>query len=274
MNDLGRDLVLAHLTLPHLLPPDFISMAAETGFQGVSLRLIPASPPEEEQLPMFGSSPLLARTLEQIEATGVYVNDIEVPKIEPDIDLGALERVLETAARLQARFLTVVALDDVEERVADRLAAVAELSASYGLRTALECMAFMGIKTLAQGARVIDLSGRSEVGLIIDPLHLDRAGDSPANIAMLPPERIAWVQLCDAGARPDVTDIEALIDEARGNRLVPGTGTLPLSAVMAAVPGHVPVSLEVPTRGMIGSIPDAEIATMMRDAAVKLLVDH
>lgn len=274
MTNFGRDLVLAHLTLPHLLPPDFISIAAETGFQGVSLRLIPASPPEEEQLPMFGSSPLLARTIEQMEATGVYVNDIEVLKIVPDIDLAALERVLETAARLQACFLTVVAPDHVEGRVADRLAAVAELSASYGLATALECMTFMGIKTLAQGQRVVDLSGRSDVSLIIDPLHLDRAGDSPGNVARLTPERIAWVQLCDAGARPDVTDTEALIDEARGNRLVPGSGTLPLSEIMAAVPDHVPVSLEVPTRGMIGSIPDAEIANMMRDAAVKIIAGH
>lgn len=274
MTNFGRDLVLAHLTLPHLLPADFISIAAETGFQGVSLRLIPASPPEEEQLPMFRSSPLLARTIEQMEATGVYVNDIEVLKIEPDIDLAALERVLETAARLQARFLTVVALDHVEERVADHLAAVAELSASYGLATALECMAFMGIKTLAQGERVIELSGRGDVGLIIDPLHLDRAGDSPSDVEKLAPERIAWVQLCDAGARPDVTDNEALIEEARGNRLVPGSGILPLSEIMAAVPDDAPVSLEVPTRGIIGSIPDADIATMMRDAVVKILVGY
>lgn len=274
MNGLGRDLVLAHLTLPHLLPPDFISIAAETGFQGVSLRLLPASPPEEKQLPMFGPSPLLARTIEQIEETGVYVNDIEVAKIAPDIDLAALERVLETAARLQARYLTVVALDDVEERVADRVAAVAELCATYGMRTALECMAFMGIKTLAQGNRVINLSGRSDVGLIIDTLHLDRAGDTPANVARLSPERIAWVQLCDAVVRPQVTHIEALIDEARSNRLVPGAGSLPLSQTLAAIPDHVAVSLEVPTRGMIGSMPDAEIATMMRDAAVKLIANN
>ena len=74
------DFVLAHLTLPHLLPPAFISVAAGAGYQGVSIRLIPANPLTERQLPMFGASSLLAETLAQMNATGIYVNDIEVLK--------------------------------------------------------------------------------------------------------------------------------------------------------------------------------------------------
>lgn len=267
----GRDLILAYLTLPHLLPPAFISVAAQAGYQGISVRFIPANPPVEQQLPIFGSAPLLAETLERLDETGIYINDIEVLKIEPQVDMSALERVLESGARLRVRCLTVIAVDDDEARVADNLATVAERATAYGMRTCLESMVYMGVKTLGQATRVIAQTGRSDIGQIIDPLHLDRAGGVPADIEGVPPEQIACVQLCDAGPRPDPADVDAIIAESRENRLVPGTGTLPLTAVIARVPAHVPVSLEVPTKGMIGVLPDVEIATIMRDAALNIM---
>lgn len=266
-----RDLVLAYLTLPHLLPPAFISVAAEAGYQGVSVRLIPANPLTERQLPMFGSSPLLADTIAQMDATGVYINDIEVLKIEPGVDMSELERVLETAAKLRARNLVVVVADDVEMRAADNLRAVAELSAAYGLRTCLECMVYMGVKTLEQGARIIAQSGRADIGLVIDPLHLDRAGERPAAVGQLAAGQIACVQLCDAGPRPDPADLTAIICEAREARLVPGRGMLPLTELVPLIPAGVPVSLEVPVRGLIDEMPEVAIAAMMRDAALEIM---
>ncbi|MEP6869856.1 MAG: TIM barrel protein, partial [Novosphingobium sp.] len=200
--------------MPHLLPPAFISVAAEAGYQGVSVRLIPASPLTERQLPMFGSSPLLAETIARMNATGVYINDIEVLKIEARVDMSELERVLETGARLQARNLVVIVADDDELRIADSLGSVAELSAAYGLRTCLECMVYMGVTTLQQGARIIAQTGRTDIGLVIDPLHLDRAGERPAAVGQLAAGQIACVQLCDAGPRPDPADLTAIITEA------------------------------------------------------------
>ena len=267
----GRDFVLCHLTLPHLLPPEFISAAAEAGYQGVSLRLIPANPPDERQLPMFGASPLLAETLARMRATGVYVGDIEVLKLEAEVDMAGLERVLETGARLSARNLIAIAPDGVESRVVDNLGRVAELSASYGVRTCLESMIYMGVKTMAQASRIIDQTGRGDIGMVIDPLHLDRASDRVADVAGLDPARIASIQLCDAGPRPDPSDLETLVFESRTQRLIPGTGTLPLQELLRVIPAGVPVELEVPTVGLIGTMPDAEIAAMMRDAALAIL---
>lgn len=40
----NRDLILAYIKLPHLAPPEFVSVAAESGYQGISVRLIPANP--------------------------------------------------------------------------------------------------------------------------------------------------------------------------------------------------------------------------------------
>lgn len=267
------DFVLAHLTLPHLLPPAFISVAAGAGYQGVSIRLIPANPLTERQLPMFGASSLLAETLAQMNATGIYVNDIEVLKVEPRVNMSELERVLETAARLRARNLVVVVADDVETRIAENLRSVADLTAAYGLRTCLECMVYMGVKTIEQGARIITQTDRTDIGLVIDALHLDRAGEHPADVARLAAGQIACVQLCDAGPRPDPTDLTAIMAEAREARLVPGRGLLPLTGLLRVIPAGVPVSLEVPVEGLIGEIPDVAIATLMRDSALEIMAD-
>ena len=268
-DSLGRDFVLCYLTLPHLLPPAFISVAADAGFQGVSLRLIPIR--NQPELPMFGNSPLLAETIERLDATGIYVNDIEVLQLTASVDMSALERVLETSARLQARNLIVIVNDADESRVADNLAWVAKLSAAYGLRTCLECIVYMGVKTLAQGNRIIERTGDDSIGLVIDPLHIDRAGDGIADVQRLPAGRIACVQLCDAGPRPDPQDVNAIIRESVMDRRVPGTGTLPLRALMAELPSDIPVALEVPAKGFAGVMPDLEVASMMRKAALDIL---
>jgi len=192
-------------------------------------------------------------------------------KLEAEVDMAGLERVLETGARLSARNLIAIAPDGVESRVVDNLGRVAELSASYGVRTCLESMIYMGVKTMAQASRIIDQTGRGDIGMVIDPLHLDRASDRVADVAGLDPARIASIQLCDAGPRPDPSDLETLVFESRTQRLIPGTGTLPLQELLRVIPAGVPVELEVPTVGLIGTMPDAEIAAMMRDAALAIL---
>ena len=264
-----RDFVLCYLTLPHLLPPAFISVASDAGYQGVSLRLIPVR--GEPELPMFGTSRLLTETIERLDATGIYVNDIEVLQLTAGVDMSALERVLETSARLRARNLIVIVADTDEGRVADNLARVAEFSAPYGLRTCLECIVYTGVKTLAQGLRIIERTGDDTIGFVIDPLHIDRAGDGIADVQHLPAEKIACVQLSDAGPRPDSRDMKAIIRESVADRLVPGTGTLPLRQLMAALPGNVPVALEVPVKGFAGVKPDLDVARIMRNAALDIL---
>lgn len=261
--------MLCYLTLPHLLPPAFVSVAANAGYQGISVRLIPVR--GQQQLPMFGNSRLLAETIERLDATGIYVNDIEVLQLGANVDVSALERVLETSALLRARNLVAIVDDLDESRVAENLAQVAQLSAEYGLRTCLECIVYTAVKTLDHGMRILERSGDASIGLVIDPLHIDRAGGGTVDVQRLPPDRIACVQLCDAGPRPDPDDMNAIIRESVVDRRIPGTGMLPLRELMAVVPANVPVELEVPVKGLTGVEPDLEVASIMRMAAVEIL---
>jgi sugar phosphate isomerase/epimerase len=57
------------------------------------------------------------------------------------------------------------------------------------------------------------------------------------------PGQIGYVQLCDG---PLLAPREALIQEARTNRLAPGAGEFPLDALLDAMPPNCVASLEVP----------------------------
>lgn len=53
------------------------------------------------------------------------------------------------------------------------------------------------------------------------------------------------MQFCDAHpGRP--ADMQEMIRQARGDRLFPGEGALDLRGLMAALPGDLPISLEIP----------------------------
>jgi sugar phosphate isomerase/epimerase len=98
--------------------------------------------------------------------------------------------------------------------------AFAELCERAGpdLTVALEFMPYSGVPDLATAWRIVQ--GIPHAGLIVDCWHWARAGQRPADLAEVPPERIVSVQLCDVRAEP----MEPLRAESLGHRLPPGQG--------------------------------------------------
>jgi sugar phosphate isomerase/epimerase len=92
--------------------------------------------------------------------------------------------------------------------------------------------------------------GKPNFRLLIDTMHFVRAGGTAADIAAVDPNVIGYVQLCDA---PLVSRFASYMDEALHERMVPGTGELPLLDIVAAVPEHVVLGLEVPQRSLAES---------------------
>jgi sugar phosphate isomerase/epimerase len=87
--------------------------------------------------------------------------------------------------------------------------------------------------------------GDPDAGVLIDALHLARTGGVPADVAALPPNLVRSVQLCDGPAASPRT-VGEIVAEARGKRLPPGAGELPLSDLLQAVPNDVALSIEAP----------------------------
>lgn len=128
------------------------------------------------------------------------------------------------------------------------LAAMCEMARDHGLRVDLEFMRWRPVATVQQACAVVTGAGQANSGVLVDALHLFRSGGQVADIAAVDPRLLRAVQLCDA---PMLAPAEALIiPEAREGRLLPGQGQLPLAALLAALPGDVDISVEVPCAGL------------------------
>lgn len=240
----SRALSLSALTALELSPPQMVACAAQAGYDFVGLRLLPATDTEVRH-DIVGDTPLLRETLARLRDTGMRVLDVEILRLKPDTDVNDYKPMLDTAAELGARFALVAGNDPNETRTAERLAQLCELAAPLGIAPSLEPMPWTDVKDIVQGARVVKAAKSVNTGLIIDPIHFDRAGSSTDELRLLPREYFGYVQFCDAPAtRP--TDLETLLFQARCERMIPGEGGLDLAGILRALPDDLPISIEVP----------------------------
>src|SRR5580692_11640592 len=107
-----------------------VRVAARTGYDPVGLRLI-AVTDTTPGYPLMSDAAMMRATKAAMAETGVGVFDIEFVKIAPDIDVAALEPFLAAGAALGARHVITAPYDPDLGRLADRLAAIAELAAAY-----------------------------------------------------------------------------------------------------------------------------------------------
>jgi sugar phosphate isomerase/epimerase len=153
---------------------------------------------------------------------------------------------------------------DDDGATAAALAALAEQARASGMRVVVEFMLFTGVRTLRQAYDVVEATGDPTIGVLVDPLHLARSGGNPSELGSLDPVRFAYVQLCDALIEAPAGDIDALVEEARHRRLLPGTGELPLDELLTAVP-LVPISVEVHSDVARSQHSPADLARVVAD---------
>ncbi len=256
--------------------PDWVSLAHDASFDAVGIRAAAIGPTEEEW-PIRPGSPMLAETLRRMGDTGVRVLDAELVRLAPQTVIASYEPLFETAAELGASFLNVMADDPALNRASGNFAALVQAARPYGLRPAIEAIPYMHVKTLSDAATLV---GESGGGIIIDPLHLQRGGGTPADVRALDPKLIAYCQLCDAPLAaphnlpqpremPRGQSVEGITDlalEARAVRLLPGDGELPLAEVISAVPAGLPLSVETPNLALLESLGPLEFARRARQA--------
>lgn len=238
---------VAHFSCVDLPPLEFVCCADKAGFAAVGLRLHPAFP----GAPFYTLRPgsLQMRDVKSaLSDTGLRVYDIEFVVIDKDFRPSVLIPVFESAADLGAERLSVCGDDPDNHRFADNLSELAALSGSMGLGIDLEVMPWRHICSLERAVSAVDAVQSDNVGVLIDALHLSRSGGRPADLLAIPPDLIRSVQLCDASARRPC-DNDGLIAEARGGRLPPGKGALPLLELVGAIPSTAALSVEVPNAG-------------------------
>ena len=226
--------------------------AAAAGYDAAGLRLDPRT-----------TTPADAAALRRrADDLGLAVLDLEVVRLGPDRPFDDHLRLLELAGILGARFLLTVSVHPTGAGTAADLARLAAAARGAGPRVAVEFMRFTGIRTLADALELVRALGDDAPAVLVDALHLQRGGGSPADLAALPAGTVGYLQLCDAPAAAPAD----LAEEARHHRLPPGTGDLPLAGLLAHGPAGVPLSVEVQSDRLA-----AELAPVER--ARRLLAD-
>ncbi|MBN3725895.1 sugar phosphate isomerase/epimerase family protein [Burkholderia sp. Ac-20379] len=260
-----KRLSLSHLTVLEVGPPNLIVLAAQAGFRAVGIRLC-APMPGGVEYPLRAGTEALRETQRRMAALNVAVSDIEVVRIGADTRVDDYLPAFEAGAELGARRVCVNIDDPDRGRAVDRLAALCDLARPHGLALDVEFMIWRPVARLEDAVDVVRRAGRDNAFVLIDALHLIRSGGTVEAVAALDPALIGSVQLCDAPL--ESPPASGIIDEARGNRLLPGDGELPLHALLAAVPEHVPLGAEVP---LACPSDPAQRAWRVREATERLL---
>lgn len=236
-----RPLGLGHFTFLDLAPAELIRLARQSGFDFVGLRFHPLAPGGIHYLPAAQDISELRRVM---EGEGIALYDIETVVIDRALDPRTLIPAMDAAATLGGRRVNTCA--DLFDGLPDRFAQLCALAQERGLGVDLECMAWRGIDSPQACLELVDRSGAPNAAYLVDALHHVRCGGTPQGIAAMPEGRVVSAQLCDApSARPSATD--DLIAEARGGRLLPGEGALPLREIVAALPADTVISVELPS---------------------------
>jgi sugar phosphate isomerase/epimerase len=142
------------------------------------------------------------------------------------------------AAALEAPIINVSPFGGVPVPLAELAEWVGGLcseAARHGVVIALEFMPGTAIPDLASAHAIAEACGEPNCGAMLDTWHFARAGGTIEDIARLPPGAIAGLQLSDrAPPLPGETY------QPMSGRLLPGEGTLPLSAIVEAVLANSP----------------------------------
>jgi len=258
-----RRVGLAHLTVLPLTPPEAVRVASRTGYDAVGLRLIPITP-DSPCYPLMDDPAMLRDTLAACAETGVAVTDIEVVKITPDLDVGALEGFVATGARLGARDIITAPYDPEPARLTDTLGQLSELAGRHGLQVALEFFPWTVVPDLASAVRLVEATGSRHIGILVDTLHFARSASTLEQLAAVPVRLLPFVHVCDAEAAIPTTT-EGLLHTARAERLPPGEGGLPIGAILSVLPPDIPVALEVPMLALMAEAGPEAVALRARE---------
>jgi sugar phosphate isomerase/epimerase len=241
-----RRIGLAALTCIELTPPQLVSAAAGAGYDCVGLRLIGIP---GQTMPAYDQLELEHRLAD----SGVKVLDVEIFRLDPDVDLAAFEPALAVSQRVGATEILVHGADADEARLADSFGRLCELAGRYGLRANVEPMPWVATSSVAKAKRLL----RGTAGaLLVDAIHFFRIDGSFDELKDAP---LRYLQFCDAHpGRP--ADMQEIIRQARGDRLLPGEGALDLRGLLRALPPELPMSLEIPLARKVEPFQRARLA--------------
>jgi sugar phosphate isomerase/epimerase len=238
-----NELILAPTTLMNTPPLEFLAAAAEAGYDGVGLRL--QKSPNLPIHPVVGNAPLIRDMKRAIADNGFSVLDIMSFYMLPDTEIADYRPAIELSAEFGAKYLVVQGNDPEWGRMVDNFARFCEAAAPLGLSAALEFMPARTLDTLERSLKLRADAGYDNAIILVDPLHLIRAGNTAADLKPVDPELFPFAQMSDGVLAPGEPDLTLAKKIGTGERRMPGEGTLPLREIFDVLPAELPLSVEV-----------------------------
>ena len=241
-----RSISLSAGVCPELAPSPatFVSAAAEAGWPLCGVWFDPDS----------WTSATSAEISRRMDSSAITALDMEVVRIGARDDHG--ERIVDAAASVGAANILVVSSDPKPGRTAERLAELCERAAPANIRVCLEFMRFTEVRCLSDALEVVALADQANAGVLVDTLHVWRAGDTYDDVAAVDPRLVPYAQWCDAPPIPIGTDNASLLTDALDDRLCPGEGGLDAAAFPGLFGPEVPMSLEIRSLDLRTRFPD------------------
>ncbi|ABO67303.1 sugar phosphate isomerase/epimerase family protein [Geobacillus thermodenitrificans] len=241
---MARTFSLAHLTVLGCPPPEMTHIAARAGYDYVSFRIIYMGLPGEPNYALAENSQLLRQTKEALRETGVRLLDIELARIDVDIDPKRYEPAMEVAAELGGRHVLSSIWTTDRSAYIERFAELCELAKPYGLTVDLEYVPIAGVTNLNGVIDVLNTVKQDNAGIMIDLHHFHRAGDSPEALENVPREWFHFLHLCDAPGEIPASK-EEMTRILREGRLYIGEGGIDIADIVRRMP-EIPYSIELP----------------------------
>jgi len=149
-----------------------------------------------------------------------------------------IDGLIATGHDLGADIVGAACLGPIDDRAAavEGLASIASRAAEADMVISLEFLPWTGIPTMAAANDLIIDGGEPNATILLDTFHWTRQPGGPDLdlLRSLPGDRIAYVQLCEPSAAPDL-GLEQVENEAMHNRRPPGAGAVDFDAIWAAL---------------------------------------
>lgn len=271
---------LAYLTIPGTNPMDQIKIAAECGYDSVSLRTIPMHLPGEPEFLLHKDKALFDATKAALKEYNMPLMDIELARVRPDLDWEEYAPAFEAAAELGATdVLGSIWTRDVNWYT-DVAGKIADKAKEYGLNYNIEFLPWAGMRNLQAAITLIDKLNRDNVYVMVDTLHAGRAGVTAEELARTDAKYFNFIHLCDGPAGPngdpvlDNVNDDLMLFTAREGRLYAGEGCMDIAGMVKAMPASCPLSIELPNLARIKEVGVAGHAKACIDTAKAYFKAH
>ena len=267
-----RQFSLAHLTVLGCTPSEMTYIAAQAGYDFVSLRPIGLGTVNEPQYPLAEDKTMMRLTKAALAETGLKLLDIEMVRIYDGVDPEMYLPAFEVAAELGGRHVLTTVMTDNRPFAIDCYAEICELAKPFGLTIDLEFISWYNISTIKEAFDIVRTANCENGGILIDTLHFNRSQVKIEELDTVPHEWFHYAHVCDAPKESPITK-EGLIHTAREERLYLGEGGIDIASILNRIP-EIPYSLEIPHAKRAQELGYEEVARRCLQTAKDYLDSH